>query len=694
MARKSILFRRLGAALLALLLLPATAAWAAEPAPAEAAPALGIYTTGDMAGRVGETDPMTGQTEENSYLKVASAMAEERQTVKSALLLDSGDAVANTLVSGSAADTALALRTIGYDGLIPSVEEFRLGQGHRAAFFRDLTQENGQGTPVKLISADWMDGESGQNAAQPYHIYTRQLEGKEIRIAVVGLGTLEVPQSLPSYYYSDSQFGHTDNTGMSYAWEWNHWIWPQLEQQNCDLVVVCCHADQETLEEFAAQTAGIDLLVSGHGQADMGTLENRDGQMVSWVSSGGTTLTRTEVILSENGTAVIGESQLLRLSDYENDPAMAQATAGGQQAQQARAEQRAGTLSGNWTETAASATRQTQAADLVARAMLWTSGADAALITNGSLGYLPEQSSSGSGARALSLRDCATLASGDSPVVMVELTGAQLEAWLEVCAGRYQVDESGRVTGGQDADFLYGMDYELYVGGQPGQRVVNLTWQGQPVEGDRTYRVILEESHLYDDEFPSCTILWSAAADMQYAATGGTMASLLTAFTSRSGAVVPQRESTWAVYAGAVDSPMTRLGFVEMLYEVAGQPKPGANVAFADVTGSDAVVWAAEKRIVSGDGKGMFLPQMEVTREQAAAMLYNYARAEELDLTADGSAVNALSDRASVSGWAVTAVDFCLRNGLLEPVNGQFQPSATMTRAEVQRTMEVLKTLD
>ena len=101
--------------------------------------------------------------------------------------------------------------------------------------------------------------------------------------------------------------------------------------------MVCCHADQETLEEFAAQTAGIDLLVSGHGQADMGTLENRDGQMVSWVSSGGTTLTRTEVILSEIGTPVIGESQLLRLSDYENDPALAQATAGGQKAQQARA---------------------------------------------------------------------------------------------------------------------------------------------------------------------------------------------------------------------------------------------------------------------------------------------------------------------------------------------------------------------
>lgn len=693
MARKSILFRRLGAALLALLLLPA-GAWAAEPEPAQAAPALGIYTTGDMMGRVGETDPLTGLTEENSYLKVATAMAAERQTVESTLLLDSGDAVANTLASGSAADTALALRTIGYDGLAPSVEEFRLGQGHRAAFFRDLTQEGGTGTPVELISADWMDGQSGQAAAQPYHIYTRQLGEKELRIAVVGLGTMEVPQSLPSYYYSDSQFGHTDNTGMSYVWEWEHWIWPQVARQECDLVIVCCHTDRKTLEKFAAQTTGIDLLVNGHGEADAGVLKNLDGQPVSWVSGGGTALTRTVVTLSDSGTPVIGESKLLALSGYENDEALAKATANGQKAQQARAAQKTGTLSGSWAESVTSATRQTAAADLVARAMLWTSGADAALVTNGSLGYLPEQTGTGSGSRPLTLGDCATLARGTSPVVLVELTGAQLEEWLEVCAGRYQVDESGQVTGGQDADFLYGMDYELYVGGQSGQRVVNLTWRGQPVERNRTYRVILEAAHLLDDEFPHCTVLWSAAADMQYAATGGTMASLLAAYASRTGAILPQRESTWAVYAGAVDSAMTRLEFVELLYDVADRPKPGANVAFADVSGSDAVVWAAEKRIVSGDGKGKFLPQMEVTREQAAAMLYNYAKAEGLDLTADGSAVSTLSDRDAVSGWAVTAVDFCLRNGLLEPVDGRFRPSATMTRAEVQRTMAVLDTLN
>ena len=46
---------------------------------------------------------------------------------------------------------------------------------------------------MELLSADWLDGKTGQPAAQPYQIFTRQLGGKEIRIAVVGLGTLEVP---------------------------------------------------------------------------------------------------------------------------------------------------------------------------------------------------------------------------------------------------------------------------------------------------------------------------------------------------------------------------------------------------------------------------------------------------------------------------------------------------------------------
>lgn len=690
MARNHPIFRRICAVLLALTLLPA-GAWAAEPAQEQ--PALGIYTTGDMAGRVGETDPLTGRTEQHSYLQVATAMAQERQTMADTLLLDSGDAVANTLVSGSAADTALALRTIGYDALVPSVEEFRLGQGHRAAFIQALTQEDGTGTPVEVLSADWLDSKTGQYAAKPYQIFTAQLDGRELRVAVVGLGTLEVPESLPDYYYSDSQFGHEDNTGGTYAWEWTHWVQPQLKEENCDLVVVCCHSDADTLEQFAAATDGIDLLVGGHGRAGAGSFQNADDQPVAWVSSGGTALTRTTVTLDSHGKPVVGESQLLDLADYAADPALIQATANGQKIQQTAADRQAGRLFGDWSDYQTDPARQTAASDLVGQAMLWTSGADGALVTNGSLGSLPEEVGTGSGVRTLSLGDCASLAHGRGSVVVVEMTGAQLKTWLDVCAGRYQTDAYGHITGGHNADFLYGMDYELYVGAPVGQRVANLTWEGKPVADDQVFQIALEESHLWDEEFPDCTVLWSAGADMQYAANRGTMAAILVAYLSRTGMVTPQRDSTWAVYQGTVNSPITRLEFVEMLYETAGRPKPGADGAFMDVAGSDAAVWAAEARIVSGDGKGNFLPQMAVTREQAAAMLYNYGRAMGLDLSTSGTKVNGLTDRTSISGWALPAVEFCLENGLLEPVGTggrQFQPAATMTRAEVRQTMTAL----
>lgn len=694
MTRKHLIFRRLCAALLALALLP-VGAWAAEPDQDE--PTLGIYTTGDMEGRVGRTDPLTGRDEHYSYLKVATAMAQERQSMADTLLLDSGDAVANTLVSGSAADTALALRTIGYDAVVPSVEEFRLGQGHRVAFFQALTQTEGTGTPVNVISADWLNGETGQTMYQPYQIFTAQLGGKELRVAVVGLGTLKVPQSMPSYYYPDSQFGHEGNTDNTYAWEWTHWIQPQLSKENCDLVVVSCHSDRDALEQFAASTTGIDLLVGGHGRADTGTFQNAAGQTVSWVSSGGTALTRTTVTLDESGEAVIGKSQLLDLSDYQPDQNLAKATEEGQKTQKSAAGRQAGRLSGNWSEYKTDPAHQSAAADLVAQAMLWTSGADGALVINGSLGSLPAKVGTGSGVRTLTLGDCAALALGRSAVTVVEMTGAQLEDWLEVCAGRYEVDQYGRITGGYDADFLYGMDYELYMGAPEGHRVTNLTFEGQPVEEDQVFRIVLEESHLWDEEFPDCKVLWSAGADMQYASTRGTMASMLATYLSRNGTVTPKRESTWAVYQGTVNSPVTRLEFVEMLYQVAGQPAPGADGSFVDVVGSDAAIWAAEKRIVSGDGKGKFLPQMAVTREQAAAMLYNYARAMDLDTATNGQAVNSLSDSGAVSSWARSAVDFCLETGLLEPAGekgDQFQPTATLSRTEAKETMTVLAQLD
>ena len=146
---------------------------------------------------------------------------------------------------------------------------------------------------------------------------------------------------------------------------------------------------------------------------------------------------------------------------------------------------------------------------------------------------------------------------------------------------------------------------------------------------------------------------------------------------------------SWAVYAGSVGGPLNRLEFITMLYELAGSPQPGASAAFIDVGDSSAAVWAAETGVVSGDGKGRLLPTQAVTREQAAVMLYNYARSLELSAPEDGPAAAELSDAADVAAWARPAVEFCLRTGTLTADgSGRFLPGDTITREEAAAALE------
>ena len=100
--------------------------------------------------------------------------------------------------------------------------------------------------------------------------------------------------------------------------------------------------------------------------------------------------------------------------------------------------QAVGTLSGDWSEEGSPLYVQSATVDLVAEAMLWAADADAALLSPAALGGASAASrfSGEDDTAALSLRDCAALAPGDSPVVLVELTGAELRQWLDRSAER------------------------------------------------------------------------------------------------------------------------------------------------------------------------------------------------------------------------------------------------------------------
>lgn len=139
----------------------------------------------------------------------------------------------------------------------------------------------------------------------------------------------------------------------------------------------------------------------------------------------------------------------------------------------------------------------------------------------------------------------------------------------------------------------------------------------------------------------------------------------------------------------APNDTMTRAMLVTVLWRMEGSPAAG-ETPFTDVKAgewySDAVTWAAESNIVSGIGNGLFAPNTEITREQMAVMLYNYAK--HIDVKLPQKRSGTFMDETLISPWAKEAVAAMYA---AEIINGKaqnnFDPQGDATRAEVATMM-------
>ena len=137
----------------------------------------------------------------------------------------------------------------------------------------------------------------------------------------------------------------------------------------------------------------------------------------------------------------------------------------------------------------------------------------------------------------------------------------------------------------------------------------------------------------------------------------------------------------------APSGKLTRAMLVQMLYNMESRPACDAENAFMDVPVgqwyTEAVIWANDAKIVSGMGEGLFAPNMEITREQMVAMLYNYAKYRGYDVTASAD-LSAFADTASVSAWAQPAMQWAVAEGYISGMgDSQLAPQGTATRAEI-----------
>ena len=129
------------------------------------------------------------------------------------------------------------------------------------------------------------------------------------------------------------------------------------------------------------------------------------------------------------------------------------------------------------------------------------------------------------------------------------------------------------------------------------------------------------------------------------------------------------------------DRSCTRAQIITFLWRAAGSPAPKGTVSFADVsTGSyyaKAVAWAIENGITGGTGDGLFSPDAACTRAQSAAFLYRAAGSPAVGGNASFADVPADSYYAQAVAWAI-------ENGITAGVGGgRFDPNSTCTRGQI-----------
>ena len=118
------------------------------------------------------------------------------------------------------------------------------------------------------------------------------------------------------------------------------------------------------------------------------------------------------------------------------------------------------------------------------------------------------------------------------------------------------------------------------------------------------------------------------------------------------------------------DKAVTRAEAIVALWNMEGSPASDFAMKFDDVSAetpyAEAIRWAAAVKIVNGCSESSFAPGDALTREQLAAILWRYAKSENIDVSI-GENTNILSyeDVFSVSDYAIPAFQWTCGSGIM-----------------------------
>ncbi|KAB3529166.1 5'-nucleotidase C-terminal domain-containing protein [Alkaliphilus serpentinus] len=660
-----------------------------------------------------------------ALVKLATIAKQVREENPNTILIDNGDTIQGSLLTDDLYNTVLidephpmikAMNLMNYDAMTLGNHEFNFGL--------DLIKKVEAEANFPILSANTYDAADDSHFVKPYTI--KEVDG--IKVGIIGLTTPNIP------VWDGPKVTSLKFTAMH---EEAEKLYKELtEEHSVDIVIASAHAGLEGRYDnegskaslIAENVPGLAALFVGHDH-ETKNLEVNGVPVVAPLNAA-REIARVDITLEKQGDkwVVIDRAATIIVSkDFAVDEEMATAL----QSEQQRTIDFVSNPVTTATESfvpemevkspylPAAQLMDTAVIDLINNVQLEYTGADIAAAALFSFESNIE-------AGPVSYADIFGIYKYPNTLYAVEVTGKELKDYMEWSASYYNTYQPGDVTisfnpsiRGYNYDMFAGVDYKVDISKEPGERIVDLTFKGEPVTDDQTFKlainnyrysglkksgIISNEAYLVSDpkslrsfilDYISLDDTLEPQVDNNWEIIGAPLTHW-----AKNHAVnlinnnvfeIPPHERSWNASSINLEKEATRGEFVKALVKALGADLPTIEnieeYRFTDVDANLApyVEAAYILNITNGISEDTFGTNEKITREQAYVFLI---RALNLADSYDAAGVEKFEDANSISDWAKEFISAAIELGLAGGYpDGTFKPAAVIKWGEMAKIL-------
>ena len=550
-----------------------------------AAENLSIMATSDVHQYIMPYDYMEDSVDESiGFSKIYSLIEEERSKTENTLLFDNGDVIQGSLIGlyeyqidpiteGETQTIIKAYNHAGYDAST-------IGNHELQDYSMDYLEKAMAGADFPFVSANIMMADNEDEFyTDPYTIINKNIDGKDLRVGVVGFVP---PQSMRWGK------GHLEgNVVIKDIVDQAKKIIPELAKKT-DLVIVLSHSGisaepvdsydaRENASYHLAQIDGVDAMITGHHHGtfpdDYGDLEGVNaeegtifGVPTVMPGSWGSALGVIDLEIEDNkGSWEIVDHQIRHKVVDENVESHPEIEEIANNVHEKVIEYVRTPIGDTERDITSYLSRvmDSPVTQIINDAQLWWAEKEFA---EGEYSDLPIVSAAApfrAGREdaeyftevmtgGVTIGDVTDIYIYDNQIRVMQLNGSQIIEWLERSAENFN-----RIDPGSDStqellnpefsaynfDVIDGIEYELDVTKEVGDRVVNATYQGEPLNEDMEFLVVTNDYRAGGGgDFPPCV-----EEDPVYAPSGVVNREIIMNYIEEKGTINPEPDYNWNI---------------------------------------------------------------------------------------------------------------------------------------------------